>query len=164
MAVAPAVVLYSPESTIRCHSSRRTIVLSCPQCHCFLLVQCCVLPLGSLWHSVLFVHICSMCLSLVFLCSFLCFVSSIASSEWIAEADRTVVIAIESFSSILSFSFVIGVVTVVSVAAVSSVAFAFVLSFSFAFSFVTVVLAFSFVDCINVHGCLSTPEACCHAG
>ena len=107
----------------------------------------------------------SFALSFAFAVSFAeSFVSFVASSEWIAEADRTVVVAIEPFSSILCFSFVVDVVTVVSVAVVSSVAFAFVLSFSFAFSFVTVVLAFSYVDCINVHRCLSTTEACCHAG
>ena len=129
MAVVLVGVSYRPDSTIHCHSSHRTIVLSHPQCRCFLLVQCCVLPAES-------------------------FVSFVASSEWIAKANRIVVVVIESFSSILSFSFVADVVTVVSVAVVSSVAFAFVLSFSFAFSFVTVVLTFSFVDSINVHGCL----------
>ena len=38
------------------------------------------------------------------------FISFVASSEWISEADRTVVVIVESFSSILSFSFVVGVV------------------------------------------------------
>ena len=91
------------------------------------------------------------------------FVSFVASSEWVAESNRDVVVVVESFSSILSCPSVVVVVIVVTVAVVSSVALAFVLSLSFTLSFV-LVFALYFVDCINVHRCLSTSEVCCHAG
>ena len=79
--------------------------------------------------------------------SFVAFVSFVSFSKGVAIPNRIVVVV--SFSSILPFSFGI----VVTVAVVSSVTFSFVLSFAFSLSFV--VLPFSFVHCVHVHGCLS---------
>ena len=71
---AEAAAVCNPCSTSHCHSSRCTIVLLCRRGHCALLVRCCGLLLCNPWHSGLCGHTCSMCLSLVFLCSslFLC--------------------------------------------------------------------------------------------
>ena len=151
------------------------IVVVVPLCSCILNVRAFSLSNIVNCHSAVFGKMscsstsvaCICCLS-SFVLSFVVvsfaesFVSFVASSKWIAKANRIVVVVVESFCSLLSFSFVVDAVTVVAVAVVSSVAFAFVLSFSF--PFVTVVLPFSFVDCVNVHGCLSSTKACCYTG
>ena len=106
------------------------------------IVACAATPAACVCHLFSFV------LPFSFVASFgVSFVSFVSFSKRAAIPNQIVVVV--SFSSILSFSFGI----VVPVAAVSSVAFSFVLSFAFSFSFV--VLPFSFVHCVHVHGCLS---------